>query len=104
MFSIANQDSADVLDYCERNDIAFFAFFPLAMGELAGPDSAVASVAAEHDATPSQIALAWLLHRSPALLTIPGTGSLEHLEENMAARDIELTEADMDAIGRAVGA
>ncbi len=93
-FNLVDRASTDVLDYAESNGIAFLPWFPLATGKLAGPDGPLAKVAARIGATPSQLALAWLLRRSPVMLPIPGTASVEHLEQNTAAALIELTDAD----------
>jgi pyridoxine 4-dehydrogenase len=80
-YSLADRASEDVLEHCDREGIAFLPFFPLAVGRLAEPGGRLARVAREKGATPAQIALAWLLHRSPVMLPIPGTASVEHLEE-----------------------
>ncbi len=93
-FNLVDRASTDVLDFAEANAIAFLPWYPLATGKLAGPDGPLARVAARLDATPSQLALAWLLRRSPVMLPIPGTASIEHLEQNTAAALIELTDAD----------
>jgi len=91
LYNLANRRSEDVVDYCEQHGIGFIPWFPLAAGKLAEPGGVVAEIAAAHDATPGQVALAWLLARSPVMLPIPGTGSVEHLEENVAAAALELT-------------
>ena len=101
LYNVASRDAEDVLDYCEAEGIGFIPWFPLAAGKLAEPGGAVAEVAERHDATTGQIALAWLLHRSPVMLPIPGTGSVEHLEENVAAAELELSADELDAIGEA---
>jgi pyridoxine 4-dehydrogenase len=93
-----------VLDLCTARGIAFMPFFPLGIGAHARPDTAVAMAATRHRVTPAQIALAWLLARSPVMLPIPGTSRPEHLEENWAARSIELTPAEADAIAAAARA
>jgi aryl-alcohol dehydrogenase-like predicted oxidoreductase len=90
LYNLTNRHSEDVLDYCERKGIGFIPWFPLAAGRLAEPGGAVAEIAAAHDATPGQVALAWLLARSPVTLPIPGTSSVEHVEENIAAAELEL--------------
>ena len=90
LYNLANRQSEDVLEYCEAQGIGFIPWFPLAAGKLAEPGGPVAEIAAEHDATPGQVALAWLLARSPVMLPIPGTGSIEHLEENVAAAELKL--------------
>jgi pyridoxine 4-dehydrogenase len=101
LYNLANRQSEDVLEYCEANDIGFIPWFPLAAGDLAKPGGPVAEIAAAHDATTGQVALAWLLQRSPVMLPIPGTGSVEHLEENVAAAELELTDAEIATIDRA---
>lgn len=101
-FNLAERDHEAVLDYCERNEIGFIPWYPLASGKLAEPGGAVAEIAAAHDATPGQVALAWLLARSPVMLPIPGTGSVAHLEENVAAAALRLNPdeiAELDAAG-----
>ncbi|UGS36491.1 aldo/keto reductase [Capillimicrobium parvum] len=90
-YNLADRAAEDVLEYCEREGIGFIPWFPLAAGRLAQPGGAVAEIAAAHDATPGQVALAWLLQRSPVMLPIPGTGSVAHLEENVAAAGLQLT-------------
>jgi pyridoxine 4-dehydrogenase len=86
------------VDYCEQEGLAFIPWFPLSAGSLQAPELHL--VAARHGATVFQIALAWLLHRSPAILVIPGTSSVEHLEENVAAAEIRLTKKDMEELDR----
>jgi len=94
-FNLTDRTSQDVLDVCERDGLGFFAWFPLAAGNLAEPGGLVAEIAQAHDATPGQVALAWLLQRSPVMLPIPGTGSIAHLEENVAAAELELNEEEL---------
>jgi len=94
-FNLTDRASQDVLDVCERDGLGFFPWFPLAGGNLAAPGGLVAEIARAHDATTGQVALAWLLQRSPVLLPIPGTGSVEHLEENVAAAELELDEDEI---------
>ena len=89
-----------VLAACEAKGIAYLPFFPLAVGALGKPQPALAAAADKHRATPAQIAIAWLLARSPVMLPIPGTSSPEHLEENWNARKIELTKDEVDAIAK----
>lgn len=84
-----------VVDYCDEHGIAFLPWFPLATGKLAEPGGRLDRIAAAHNASPAQIALAWLLHRSPVILPIPGTASASHLEDNVAAAAIRLDEAEM---------
>ncbi len=91
-YNLSDRSADDVVDYCEENDIVFIPWFPLASKELADPDGPLKDIAADSDATPSQMALAWLLHRSPVIVPIPGTKSIEHLEENVGAADIEMTD------------
>ena len=93
-YSVNDRESEDVLEACERDGLGFVPWFPLGAGSI-GEHAPLGVVAERHGATPMQIALAWLLHRSPAMLPIPGTSSLEHLEENVAASEIELTEEDL---------
>ena len=90
----------DVLDYCEKHGIGFIPWYPLAAGRLAKSGSILDVAAKAHDATASQIALAWVLKRSPVMLPIPGTSKVAHLEENVAAVDIELSDAEFDALDR----
>jgi aryl-alcohol dehydrogenase-like predicted oxidoreductase len=94
-FHIAKRDELELLDVCAANDIAFVPFFPLGGGSADIKSERLTKVAVRHGATPSQIALAWLLAYSPVMLAIPGTGSIAHLEENMAARSITLTQDDI---------
>ena len=95
LYNLTNRQSQDVLDYCTYDGIAFIPWFPIATGDLAAPDSPVADIAGELDASPSQIALAWLLQASPVVLPIPGTKSVEHLTENMGATQIRLSAEDV---------
>ena len=100
-FNVADRASEDVLEACERGGIGFIPWFPLAAGDLAEPGGPVAVAAERHDAGPSQIALAWLLQRSPVMLPIPGTGSVAHLEENVGAATLRLDEDEMRRIADA---
>jgi aryl-alcohol dehydrogenase-like predicted oxidoreductase len=100
-FNLEDRHAEDVLDYCEREGIGFIPWFPLAAGSLAEGSGVVAEVAREHGATTSQVALAWLLRRSPVMLPIPGTGSIEHLEENVGARELRLSDEQYDRIDAA---
>jgi pyridoxine 4-dehydrogenase len=102
LFNLANRDAEPLLDHCTEHGIAFIPWFPLATGELSQEDGPLAEAAKRHDATPSQLALAWLLQRSPVMLPIPGTKSIEHLESNTAAASIELTDDELQALGSAV--
>ena len=100
-YNLTDRSSEAVLQACEREGVGFMPWFPLATGRLARPGGPLDEIAASHEATPSQVALAWLLGHSPAMLPIPGTSSVAHLEENVAAAALELTEderADLDRI------
>jgi pyridoxine 4-dehydrogenase len=97
-FNIADQTAGDVLNACEADGIGFLPWAPMAMGDLARSSGALAGVAARHGATPAQVALAWLLQRSPVMLPIPGTGSSTHLSENVDAALIELSDDDLLAL------
>jgi aryl-alcohol dehydrogenase-like predicted oxidoreductase len=90
-YNIRDRSADALVDICAAAGIAFIPFYPLAKGRLARPDSPLAKIAERHDATPGQIALAWLLHRSPVMLPIPGTSSLAHFEENFAALSLRLS-------------
>jgi pyridoxine 4-dehydrogenase len=104
LYNLTNRQSEDVLDYCEQQGIGFIPWFPLAAGQLAEPGGAVTEVAAAHDATTGQVALAWLLARSPVMLPIPGTSSVEHLEENVAASELKLTADEIARLDKASAA
>jgi aryl-alcohol dehydrogenase-like predicted oxidoreductase len=97
-YNLVTRGSEDVLDHCERNGIGFIPWYPLAAGDLAKPGSVLDGIAKAHKATPAQIALAWVLKRSPVMLPIPGTGKVRHLEENTAAAGIALSDADFAAL------
>lgn len=103
-YNLAERQSEDVLDYCEKRGIGFIPWFPLAAGELAGPGSALSTTARAHGATPGQVALAWLLKRSPVMLPIPGTSKVAHLEENVAAAGLTLSDAEFASIDKAARA
>ncbi|MFB6159861.1 MAG: aldo/keto reductase [Haloferacaceae archaeon] len=94
-FNVVDRENEDVLDACERHDIGFIPYFPLGAGDLDERGEDLDAVAADHDASRYQVALAWLLHRSPVVLPIPGTSRVEHLERNVAAADVDLTDADV---------
>ena len=103
LYNFANRQSEDVLDYCEQHGIGFIPWFPLAGGDLVKGHAEARAIVEKHNASPSQIALAWLLKRSPVMLPIPGTGKVKHLEENVAAAAITLSDDDfatLDRIGR----
>ena len=101
LYNVADRKAEDVLDHCEANGIGFIPWVPLAAGDLAEPGGVLAKAAANHGASTGAVALAWLLHRSPAMLPIPGTGKVAHLEENMAAEGLSLDESELDAISAA---
>jgi aryl-alcohol dehydrogenase-like predicted oxidoreductase len=106
-YNLVDRGSEDVLEYCEANGIGFIPWYPLAAGDLAKDGSILDRIAKKHDAAPSQIALAWMLKRSPVMLPIPGTSKVKHLEENVAAVNIELSEdefARLDREGRGASA
>jgi pyridoxine 4-dehydrogenase len=92
IYSIVKRDYESVLEECRHREIAFMPYFPLGAGELATADGELARVATELDASPAQVAVAWLLHHSPVMLPIPGTSSIPHLEENDAAASLRLTD------------
>ena len=100
-YNLGDRHSEDVLEACEQAGIGFIPWFPLATGRLAEADGPLNRIAREHEATPAQITLAWLLARSRVMLPIPGTSSIEHLEENLAAAEIELFPSELDEIGSA---
>ena len=102
-YSILERSAEDLLELCRERDLAFVPYFPLGSAFTGGPaklaaDPAVSRVAAKHDATPSQVALAWLLHRDERILLIPGTSSVSHLEENLAAGDLALDADDLELL------
>jgi len=97
-YSFADREWDYVVDYCERSGIAFIPWFPLGAGKVAG--DVLNRVAQAHRASPTQVALAWLLRRSPIMLPIPGTSSIEHLEENVAAASLRLTDEDYQVLSR----
>jgi aryl-alcohol dehydrogenase-like predicted oxidoreductase len=99
-YNLGDRKSEAVLDYCTQHGIGFIPWFPLNAGQLAKPGSKLEEVAQHHGVTPSAIALAWLLKRSPVMLPIPGTCSPEHLAQNVAAAGVELSEAEYETLGR----
>jgi pyridoxine 4-dehydrogenase len=102
LYNLANRQSEAVLDYCEANNIGFIPWFPVASGELAQPGGALDLVATEVGATPAQVALAWLLARSNVMLPIPGTSKVAHVEENCAAAEVTLDDAQFESLANAV--
>jgi aryl-alcohol dehydrogenase-like predicted oxidoreductase len=103
LYNLGNRQSEAVLNYCAEHGLGFIPWFPLAAGEMARPGSALDQAAKKYGATVSQLALAWLLHRSPVMLPIPGTSSVAHLEENLGAASIKLSEAEWAEITKASG-
>jgi len=98
LYNLSNRQSEDVLDHCEAHGIGFIPWFPLAAGELARPGGPLDAVAERHQATHTQVALAWLLQRSPVMLPIPGTGRVAHLEDNVRAASLTLDEDDVRSL------
>ena len=99
-YNLRDRSSDALVDICASAGIAFIPFYPLAKGRLARPDSQLTRIAERHNATPGQIALAWLLHRAPVMLPIPGTSSLTHLDENFGAMSIRLSTEEVQALTR----
>jgi aryl-alcohol dehydrogenase-like predicted oxidoreductase len=97
-YSFADREWDYVVDYCQRNGIAFIPWFPLGAGKVAG--EVLNRIAQAHNASPTQVALAWLLHRSPIMLPIPGTSSVEHLEQNVATASLRLSEEEYERLSR----
>jgi pyridoxine 4-dehydrogenase len=100
-YNLADRGSEDVLEHAEAQGIGFIPWFPLATGQLAKSGGPLDKLAADHGASPSQLALAWLLRRSPVMLPIPGTSSVAHLEDNCAAAAVELSDEDVERLSRA---
>jgi pyridoxine 4-dehydrogenase len=103
-YSVTDRGSEDVLEYCEKEKMGFIPWFPLAAGRVSGRESPISRMAARWKATPSQLALAWLLARSPVMLPIPGTSRVEHLEENVAAAELKIDRnqwQELDRMARA---
>ncbi len=97
-YNLTDRESESVLDACEQQNIGFIPWFPLATGSLAKPGGPLDQIAKQHQAAPSQIALAWLLQRSPVMLPIPGTSSVAHLEENLQAARIQLSQEEFEQL------
>ena len=102
LFNLARRDAEPLLDYATERGIAFIPWFPLATGKLLGDGGPLAALAEKHGASPSQLALAWLLRRSPAMLPIPGTSSVEHVDDNVRAAELVLTDDEFDELSAAV--
>ncbi len=98
-YNITNRESEKVLEYCAKEGLGFIPWFPLAAGKVTRKGGALDKAAKRHGATLSQLALAWLLHRSPVVLPIPGTSSVDHLKENVGASAVTLSEAEWEEIG-----
>jgi pyridoxine 4-dehydrogenase len=97
-YNLSDRQHEDVVEYCTKHNLAFIPWFPVASGKLAKPGGMLDAAAKKHGATVSQLSLAWLLHHSPVMLPIPGTSSVEHLEENIAAAAVKLTDAEWKEI------
>ena len=100
-YNIVDRSSEEVLTACQEQGLAFLPWFPLATGDLARPGGPLDEVASSHDATPAQVALVWLLGHSPVMVPIPGTGSIEHFEENLGATELELSRSELDSLEQA---
>ena len=100
-YNIADRAYEDVVDYCEKNKIVFIPWFPLAAGALTKPGGVLDKIARAHNATTSQVAIAWLLRRSPVMLPIPGTSKVKHLEENVATAELKLSGAEWQSLEEA---
>lgn len=101
LYNLSDRSSEELLDWSTTNGVGFIPWFPLATGKLSGEGSPLSTLAKQHNASPSQLALAWLLKRSPVVLPIPGTSSVEHLEDNLAGASIKLTDDEFDALSAA---
>jgi aryl-alcohol dehydrogenase-like predicted oxidoreductase len=100
-YNLADREHEDVVDYCQKHNLGFIPWFPVAAGDLARPGGTLDNVAKRHHATVAQLSLAWLLHRSPVMLPIPGTSSVKHLEENVAAASPKLAQEEWEEIEKA---
>ncbi|NUP28890.1 MAG: aldo/keto reductase, partial [Nocardia sp.] len=101
LYNLTDRSAEELLDWSADQGIGFIPWFPLATGKLSGEGSPLTELAKQHDATPAQLALAWLLKRSPVMLPIPGTSSVAHLEDNLAGATIELTDTEFDTLTKA---
>jgi pyridoxine 4-dehydrogenase len=102
-YNVGDREHEDVLEYCEEHGLAFIPWYPVAAGKLAQPGGKLDTIAKRHGATVAQLSIAWLLYRSPVMLPIPGTSSVEHLEENMKSAAISLSDAELKEIEKAAG-
>lgn len=98
LYNLGNRQSEEVLNYCQENQIGFIPWFPIQTGQLAQGEGILGKIASDLGATPAQVAISWLLHKSPVMLPIPGTKSISHLKENVEAADLELTEEQMQLL------
>jgi aryl-alcohol dehydrogenase-like predicted oxidoreductase len=101
LYNVSDRQHEDVLEYCEKEGLAFIPWFPVASGKLAQAGGKLDEIAKRHGATVAQLSIAWLLHRSPVMLPIPGTSSVAHLEENMKAAEISLSDSEMEEVEEA---
>ena len=100
LYNLAERKSEALLDYCTEKSLGFIPWFPVAGGDLVKPGGLLDQAAKKHDASVAQLALAWLLKRSPVMLPIPGTSSVAHLEENIASASVELTDEEFEALSK----
>jgi aryl-alcohol dehydrogenase-like predicted oxidoreductase len=98
LYNVGDRQHEDVVEHCEKHGLAFIPWFPVAAGKLAQPGGKLDAIAKRHGVTVAQLSIAWLLHRSPVMLPIPGTSSVAHLEENLKAAEISLSDADLKEI------
>jgi pyridoxine 4-dehydrogenase len=103
-YNISDRAHEDVVNYCEKENLGFIPWFPLAAGKLTEPGGVLDTLVKKHNATKAQIGIAWLLHRSPVMLPIPGTSSVKHLEENVAAAELKLSDAEWASLEEAAKA
>ena len=103
LYNVGDRQHEGVLEYCEKHGLAFIPWFPVAAGKLARPGGKLDTIAKRHGATVAQLSIAWLLHRSPVVLPIPGTSSVAHLEENLKAAEISLSDAELQEIENLAG-
>jgi aryl-alcohol dehydrogenase-like predicted oxidoreductase len=101
-YNLTTRKSEEVLNYCEKNELGFIPWFPVAGGKLAEAGGRLDQIAKRHEASVAQLSIAWLLHRSPVILPIPGTSSVEHLEENLKSADVHLSESEWTEVESAV--